>query len=57
MIVCPSLNIKLDKEGTYHAEAKISNKKNASYSLYLKYGNHCVISFDDEDKIFQVYDK
>ena len=57
MIVCPSLNIKLDKDGTYHVEAKISNKKNASYFLYLKYGNHCVVSFDDEDKIFRIYDK
>ena len=34
MIVCPSLNIKLDKEGTYHVEAKISNKKCILFSLF-----------------------
>ncbi len=57
MIVCPSLNIKLDKEDTYHIEAKISDRKNVSYSLDLKYGNHYVISFEDENKILQIYDK
>ena len=57
MIVCPSLNMKLDKDGTYHVEAKISSNKNVSYSLDLEYGNHYVISFEDEDKILKIYDK
>ena len=57
MIVCPSLNLKLDSDGIYHVEAKIFSKKNVSYSLDLKYGNHYVISCEDEDKILDIYDK
>ena len=57
MIICPSLNLKLDSDGIYHVEAKIFSKKNVSYSLDLKYGNHYVISCEDENKILDIYDK
>ncbi len=57
MIKCPSLNIKLDKNGTYYIRANKTQKKNVSFELDLKYGNHYVISFEDQDKILKIYDK